>query len=56
MKTIKYVAVNTHNNNEPLFESVSYIVLIKMINKLAHKDAIKIYKKTITVETEEMED
>lgn len=55
MKTIKYVAVNTHNN-KPLYESASYIFLVKLINKLADKKSVKIYKKTITVETEEVED
>lgn len=55
MKTIKYVAVNTHNN-KPLYESTSYIFLVKLINKLADKKSVKIYKKTIAVETEETED
>lgn len=58
MKTIKYVAVNTHNN-EPLYESDSYIFLVKLLQKVtakSHDDkAIKIYKKIITTETEEME-
>jgi hypothetical protein len=56
MKTIKYVAINTQNN-EPMMESSSYTFLVKFLQKVTtDKKSIKIYKKIITVETEEMED
>lgn len=57
MTTIKYVAINT-NNNEPLYESESYLFLVKMIQKVTAKKTntppIKIYKKIITEEVKEM--
>ena len=54
---IKYIAVNTANN-EPLFESDSYKFLLKFVHKVMtkhpEKGEIKIYKRIITVEENEM--
>lgn len=56
MTKVVYIAVNT-DNNEPLMKSESLKNLVTLVGKMNRKfnrEAIKIYKKTITTEVEEI--
>ena len=57
MTKVIYIAVNT-DNNEPLMQSESLKNLVTLVGKMNRKfnrEAVKIYKKTITTEIEEVQ-